>query len=205
MATPARDAAQGGLTVAHTSESPPTQQSTRRRNRFWLVAITVVTAIMLAAGYYIGNRTAAPAPPTPARVPPGYKAVADGYFAYAVPKGWATSSLYSDFAGDLYNGQASEFAAENLSARMTAPVPGEPRPKSLEAFGEDPPEPYQISGARPITVTGATVTYEYTISRPGGFTATAVDAWLASPGAELWLVIHASPATTDEILSTLRT
>jgi hypothetical protein len=205
MATPIRDAAHGGLNGRHPDQLTPAQLRTRRRNRFWLVGITVATLTMLAVGFYIGNRTAGPAPPTPSLVPAGYKSVADNYFAYAVPSRWATSSLYSDFAGDLYNGDSSGWAAESVSARITAPVLGEPRPKSFEAFGEDPPRPYQISRGHPIAVTGATVAFEYTITRPGGFTATAVDAWQASSGAELWLLIDASSATTAEILSTLRT
>jgi hypothetical protein len=187
------------------TELTEAQQRTRRRNRIWLLSITLVTLIMLAGGFYVGNLTASPPPPTPSRVPSGYKTVADGYFAYAVPSNWATSNLYSDFAGDLYNGGPSGWAGESTGARATAPYLGEPQPKALEAFGYDPPQPYQIGAGHPTSVSGATVAYEYTVTRPGGFTATAVDAWLASSGAELWLLIHASPATTNEILSTLRT
>jgi hypothetical protein len=42
------------------------------------------------------------------------------------------------------------------------------------------------------------------MTRPGGFAATAVDAWRSATGAELWLVVDADPATTSAILASLK-
>ena len=45
--------------------------------------------------------------------------------------------------------------------------------------------------------------YRYTMTRPGGFEATAIDAWQSSSGAEIWLVVRADPATTAAVLASL--
>ena len=45
--------------------------------------------------------------------------------------------------------------------------------------------------------------FRYIPDRPGGFQATAVDAWQASTGAEIWLLVDADAATTSRILASL--
>jgi hypothetical protein len=61
-----------------------------------------------------------------------------------------------------------------------------------------------MSAATPVLVKGATVAYRYTITRPQGFQAVAIDAWDANTGAELWLLVHADPVTTATVISTLK-
>ena len=46
--------------------------------------------------------------------------------------------------------------------------------------------------------------YRYTMTRPGGFEATAIDAWQSRSGAEIWLLIRADPATTASVLASLQ-
>ncbi len=141
----------------------------------------------------------------PIDVPAGFQAVsADGYFAYSVPFSWSQSAAYTDDVGDLaYSGQ-SGWAAEHLGARPTSPQPEEAPPTSLAAFGEPQPAPYRLGAATPTQVKGAAVAYRYTMTRPGGFEATAVDAWQSSSGAEIWLVVRADPATTAAVLASFQ-
>ena len=42
------------------------------------------------------------------------------------------------------------------------------------------------------------------MTRPGGFEATAIDAWQSSSGAEIWLLVRADPATTAAVLASLQ-
>jgi hypothetical protein len=141
----------------------------------------------------------------PIDVPAGYRAVSgDGYFAYAVPASWSQSAAYTDDVGDLDYSAQSGWAAEHLGARAAPPAPNEAAPSSFAAFGEAQPTPYRLGPASPTHVQGAAVAYRYTMTRPGGFEATAVDAWQSSSGAEIWLLIRADPATTASILASLQ-
>jgi hypothetical protein len=47
------------------------------------------------------------------------------------------------------------------------------------------------------------VAYEYTLSRPQGFRAIAIDAWQAKTDAELWLLVRADSAHTTAVISSL--
>lgn len=184
-------------------ELTPAEIEASRKNRRWLLWVALPTLIVGAiaaivsfavanGGHQVGPRT----------VPTGYQAVKDGYFAYSVPKGWTTNSLFSDYSGDLYYGGTGGWAAENLAGRPTAAIPGESQPASLKSFGENTPTPYHLSPAQKIVVPGAAVGYRYTATRPGGFSAVVIDVWQSS-GAELWLMIHSTPAITTEIVKSL--
>jgi hypothetical protein len=185
----------GELTVA--------ELAVRRRNRRWLVLLTIPAVILgvAALGAALLDSGSSPGV-SPLSVPGGYKAVSDGVFAYAVPSSWSTSDEYSDDAGDLDTVGASGWAAEHADTRDTAPVAGETPPASFADFGQSRPTPYRLSSGQPTHLGSATVAYRYQITRPDGFRGTAIDAWQARSKSEVWLLIQASPATTAAILST---
>jgi hypothetical protein len=186
-------------------ELSPAEQATQRRNRR-LLTLVLVPSVLVGVVALIAALMASKSGPSvrPLHVPPGFHAVSDGYFAYAVPSSWSQSIAYSDDVGDLDTQGATGWAAEHVGARAHPPTPGETPPSSFAAFGEPRPTPYQIGRATPVSVAGASVAYRYLVTRPGGFHATAIDAWQRNTGAELWLLVDADPSTTSAILASLR-
>ena len=177
----------------------------RRRNRK-LMAWVAVPALLLGAAALAASLAAGqgPSAPRPLSVPAGYQAVNDGVFAYAVPRAWTKNLAYSDDTGDLDYSGADGWAGEYLGAKASAPTAGERPPASFAVFGQTRATPYTMGPAQTVTVAGATVAYRYEVSRPGGFTAVAIDAWQSSSGAQIWFLVHATPAVTSTIISTLR-
>jgi hypothetical protein len=177
----------------------------RRRNRK-LMSLVAIPAVLLGAAALAASLAAGdgPAAPRPLSVPAGYQAVNDGVFAYAVPRSWSKNLAYTDDTGDLDYSGTIGWAGEYLGARGSPPQPGERPPASFADFGETRPTPYSIGSARIVAVSGATLAYLYEVTRPGGFEAVAVDAWQASSGAEIWLLVHAPQPVTSSILATLR-
>jgi hypothetical protein len=169
------------------------------------MTVVAVPALILGAGALIAAVLAGSGGSSvhPVSVPPGSRAVSDGYFAYAVPSTWSQNSAYTDNVGDLDTQGPSGWAAEHLSGRTTPPHPNEPAPASFASFGEPRPVPYQLGPANPLPVKGATVAYRYTVTRPDGFRAAAVNAWQSRTGAEIWLLVHADDTTTAAVISSL--
>jgi hypothetical protein len=195
----------GALERRRGAELTPAERKVRRRNRQWFLVIAIPAAVLgvaaLAASIIADQSTPSV---KPVSVPAGYKAVSDGVFAYAVPAVWTTNDLYTDDAGDLDTSGQTGWVAEHVDARPGPPVAGETPPEAFRAFGVNAPSPYQISGGQPTQVPGAAVAFRYQVSRPGGFQATAIDAWQSSSGAEIWLLVNAPPATTAEIVGTFK-
>jgi len=181
----------------------PAELASRRRNRRWL-ALVLGPSLVIGAAALIAALVASSDGPSlhPVHLPVGYQAVSDGYFAYAVPSGWSQSAAYTDDVGDLDTQGQTGWVAEHVGARADAPTVGETPPASLATFGESRPVPYRMGPATPTRVSGATVAYQYSLTRPQ-FQATVIDAWQASSGAEVWLVVHADAATTAIVLSSL--
>jgi hypothetical protein len=195
----------GALERRRGAELTPAEKKVRRRNRQWFMVIAIPAAVVgvaaLAASIIADQSTPSV---KPVSVPAGYKAVSDGVFAYAVPAAWTTSDLYTDDVGDLDTAGPSGWVAEHVSVRPNPPVAGETPPETFRAFGVNTPSSYQISGGQPTRVPGAAVAFRYQVSRPGGFQATAIDAWQSGSLAEIWLLVDASPETTAEIVGTFR-
>jgi hypothetical protein len=187
--------------LALTSE----ELAARRRNRLKLLLI-VVPALVLTGGSLVAVVRAGSTPPPvrPVSVPHGYSASTDGYFAFAFPSTWSTNDIYSDNTGDDDLSGPTGWAAEHIGVRDVAPVVGEMPPPSLEAFGMDRPTPFTLSGGTPVKVPGATA-LRYSMTRPGGFEATVIDAWRPAADAEIWLVVHADRDTTQAIVASLNT
>jgi hypothetical protein len=183
------------------ADTPAARRSNRRKIVLIVVPLIILTGVTLVTVMRAGSN---PVPVKPSSVPSGYAPSTDGYFAYAFPATWATNNIYSDNTGDNDLSGPSGWVAEHVGVRETPPVLGEPPPASLEAFGMGRPTPYTLSGGTSVSVPGA-VAFRYTMTRPGGFEATVIDAWRSGVGAEMWLVVHADPATTKAIASSLTT
>ena len=181
------------------------ERAQQKRNRRLMLTIAI-PAVFLGVGALAASILADAGTPTPHPlfVPAGYHAVGDGVFSYAVPNSWSKNDAYSDDAGDLETSGRSGWVGDNLTARPTPPDASDPPPQVFQSFGQDRPSAFNTSTGTAVHVSGATVAYRYTITRPGGFSATAVDAWQSSSGAQLWLIIDADPQVTDQILATLK-
>jgi hypothetical protein len=185
-------------------ELSPVERAVRRKNRRWM-SVVLLPSLLIGVVALIATVVASSSGPSvhPRVVPPGFRAVSDGFFAYAVPSSWSQSSAYTDNVGDLDNEGRSGWVGEHVGARPGPPVPGEAPPAALAAFGEPRPLPYRLGPATPIQVSGASLAYRYSLTRPGGFEATLVDAWQSGPGAEIWILIRADAPTTATVLSSL--
>jgi hypothetical protein len=194
----------GALERRRGGELTPSERAIRRKNRRWMTLVAV-PALILGAGALVAALLADSGGSSvhPVSVPPGFRAVSDGYYAYAVPAAWSQSSAYTDDAGDLDTQGASGWAAEHLAGRTSPPGPNEPAPTAFATFGEPHPMPYQLGPATPVQVKGAEVAYRYPLTRPDGFQAVAVDAWQSRTGAQIWLLVHADAATTTAVISSL--
>jgi hypothetical protein len=181
------------------------QVRARRRNRVRLLFVIVPAVLLTGATLAIVMLSGStPDPVKPLSLPAGYSSSTDGYFAFAFPTKWSTNNLYSDDTGDNDLSGSTGWVAEHIGLRKTAPVRGETPPSSLQAFGIDHPTPFRLSGGEPAKVPGA-VALRYTMTRPGGFEATVIDAWRPTVDAEIWLVVQADPTTTEAIASSLNT
>ncbi len=201
-ARPERAAAQAGNAIANGTD--PETARRRRRNRLLLV-LMLLTPLVLTTTVVLLVTTGGPTEPTvKVNVPPGYQAITDPYFGYAVPATWTKNPIFSDSVGDLYYQGNNGWAGENERVASTAPTPGG-APSSIESFGHAAPTHYQFTGAKLALVPGATKATEYQLVRDGQVYATAIDAWDAQTQTELWLVVHAPPAVTQTILSSLTT
>jgi len=194
----ARPPRQAGLVLT------PAEKVARRRNRRLLLAITIPSVAVLVIALIASGVAESNLPNGPkVAVPAGYQLANDGYFSYAVPGSWKVNQLYTDSTGDAYRSGPAGWAGEHIGFRTSAPTLGEAQPSSLAAFGMDRPTPYNLSGGHPITVRGAGSAFSYSLTRPGGFTATAVDAWNPQSGVEIWLIVRASPDVAQRILGSL--
>jgi hypothetical protein len=179
------------------------QARARRRNRVRLLFVIVPAVLLTGATLAIVMLSGStPVPVKPQSLPAGYSSSTDGYFAFAFPTKWSTNNIYSDDTGDNDLSGSTGWVAEHIGVRKTAPVQGETPPSSLQAFGMDRPTPFRLDDAEPAKVPGA-VALRYTMTRPGGFEATVIDAWRPTVDAEIWLVVEADPQTTEAIVASL--
>lgn len=176
----------------------------RRRNRRWFILLLMTPAVfgLLAVLAVVTNGPPEPSV-KPVSVPTGYRAISDAYFGYAIPSGWTVNRAFSDTNADFFYGTGLSWVGENLRIAKTAPLPGADPPTQLATFGQAGSLPYQLGTARPVTVPGIAVAYQYDVTRPNGFHATALEVWERSSDTDMWLLVHANPSVTTTILASL--
>lgn len=177
----------------------------RRQNRRVMVGLLVVSCAILvpaliAMAVYASNEPNGPK----VTAPPGFKPVSDSYFAYVVPKTWANNGEFSDAAGDVDTSGPTGWAGEHYAYFTSTPTLSTTPPESLEAFNVARPSPFTLFDGHAITVPGASGAFEYAATRPGGFHAVVIDSWSDATGVEMWLMVDAPPAVTDELVGSLR-
>jgi hypothetical protein len=183
----------------------PEERVARRSNRRWMLGLTISSVVILGAAGIAGIVASGNEPTGPKiAAPPGYHAVDDSYFSYAVPKAWANNPANTDQAGDVETSGPTGLAAEHIDFLRTAPALGETPPLALQVFGAPHPSPFQLTGGHTVSVKGAAVAFSYTATRPGGFRATVIDAYDAPNAVELWLMVVAPPDVTDQVLASLQ-
>jgi hypothetical protein len=171
-------------------------------NHKWLVIIglTPLAVVIIAAIVYLVGPSEPSVALTP---PPGYQAITDAYWAYAIPTGWSQDSAYTDSNGDfLYRG-AGGWVGETLRIRASPSTLGEQPPLTLASFGQVRSTPYQLANGRPTTVPGATVAWSYDFLR-GGVVSSVVNAWIQGSRTEIWLLAHGTPTQNSTIVTSLR-
>lgn len=183
----------------------PEEIVARRHNRRWMVSLTLIVLIIAGAAAVASVIAESNEPSGPKQsAPAGYQVENDSYFSYLVPKSWSNNPSYTDDAGDVETSGPSGWVGEHIAYRLKAPTLDEARPGVLESFGMPRPEPYKLGDGHLITVPGAATSFEYDVTRSGGFHAVAVDSWDARAGVELWLIVDAPSSEVSELLSSLK-
>jgi hypothetical protein len=176
-----------------------------RRNRRWmlLMAMTpVVFGVLYALGVFTGGD---PEPVVnPLHTPPGYTGVTDAYYGFAIPNNWKQNSAFSDSNGDFYYNGPGGWVGESEIIAKTSPSPASPVPESLKSFDTAIPTGFTLVGGHRINVPGTAFAWAVTLTRPGGFKASAVDVWEARSQTQLWLMVNSSPATDRTIIESLK-
>lgn len=173
------------------------------RHGRWLLLLFATPILVVAIGVVISAN--GPAPPTvPVAAPPGYRVVADTYFGFAVPNGWAPNAAGTDSTGDsLYLGPTG-WAGATIRARSGAPALGAQPPGALATFAEARSVTFVLTGGTPVSVPGADVAWSYTLERGGTAQARVVDAWVQASHTEIWLAAHGTTADVTAVIASLR-
>jgi hypothetical protein len=176
-----------------------------RRNRRWLLVLAIVPVAVAIVSVFVNLSGGAPEPVVhPLRTPPGYQAVTDAYFGFAIPKRWPQNGSLSDPNGDFYYNGAGGWVGESERIAKASPGPSTPVPEALWAYGVTTPTKFASSGGHRINVPGTNFAWAVTLTRPDGSTSQAVDVWERNSQTEAWLVVHASPAVERTVLGSLQ-
>jgi hypothetical protein len=166
----------------------------------------MLTPVIMTVLAVLAFTTKGPPEPSvaPRSVPVGYKAISDAYFGYAIPSAWTENPVFTDANGDYFYQGRSGWVGENVRIRAARPVPGTDVPPQLATFGQGQSVPYQLGGARPVTVPGVAAAWVYDVRRANGFHATALEVWEGSSQTEMWLLINAAPQVVPVIVASLQ-
>ena len=176
-----------------------------RRNRRWMLGLAVVPIVVAVVSVFVNLSGGAPEPVVkPLRTPPGYQAVTDAYFGFAIPKKWPENGSLSDPNGDFYYNGPGGWVGESERIAKASPGPATPVPKALWAYGVTTPTTFASAGGHRVHVPGTNFAWAVTLTRPDGSTADAVDVWEAHSQTEVWLVVHSSPAVERTVLRSLQ-
>jgi hypothetical protein len=185
-------------------DRPPRPQV--RRTRLWM-SLLLLTPVCLFGIAILVLESKGPAEPTvkPLSTPPGYQAITDAYYGYAVPASYSQNTTWTDQNGDFFYGTGKGgWVAETMLVTKHSPGPATAPPVSFRSFGENKPTPYTVSGGHAVRVADTAFAYEVDITRPGGWHAVAVDTWLSDSTTQMWLLVKASPPVTQTVISSLR-
>jgi hypothetical protein len=202
---PLRRRDQGNSPVLFDTAGVPVTRQRVRRTRRWMLLL-LLTPLCLFGISVLAFGTSGPPEPVvhPRSTPPGYQAVTDSYFGYAVPKGYTQSTTWTDQNGDFLYGGPRAFVAETEIILNHSPSAASPPPPAFRSFGEPTLVSYQSGPAHRITVPGTRVAFEEQITRPGGWVATAIDAWERDTTTQVWLLIRAPAAVSRLVIASFQ-
>jgi hypothetical protein len=176
-----------------------------RKVRIWMTLL-LLTPVCLALISLLAFGTSGPPEPVihPRSTPHGYQAITDADFGYAIPSGYQQNTTWTDQNADFLYGSSGAFVAETLASPDHPPTASSPPPLSFSSFGEPRLVPFTAHGMHAVTVPGTRQAWEEQITRPGGWIATAVDAWEADTSTQIWLLVHAPAGIARTVVASLQ-
>lgn len=170
------------------------------KNWKWL-AFLALGPVCVAATFVAASHLKSPAnydlkPPVPA----GYRAVANPYYAFSVPKSWKENSAKSDENGDLFYQGRSGTAGETTAITKTRPPSDEPIPSIITLYFEPH---YRVVSRRQAVIPHATLAQIDTLRAANGRSATLYHGWVKRTQTEFWVLFSGSPATVSKMAATL--
>jgi hypothetical protein len=183
----------------------PVTRERIRKTRRWMLLL-LLTPLCLFGISVLAFGTSGPPEPVvhPRSTPRGYEAVTDSYFGYAVPASYTQNTTWTDQNGDFLYGTQRTFVAETEAILTRSPTAGAQAPPAFKSFGERTLVPYRTGPAHRVTVPGTRIAFEEQITRPGGWRATAVDAWEQDTTTQVWLLIRAPASVTRQVLASFQ-
>jgi hypothetical protein len=202
---PLRRRGQANSPVLFDTSGVPVTRERVRRTRRWMLLL-LLTPLCLFGISILAFGTSGPPEPVvhPRSMPPGYQAVTDSYFGYAVPNSYTQNTTWTDQNGDFLYGRQNAFVAETEAILTHTPTAASPPPSSFKSFGERTLVPYRVGPAHRVTVPGTHIAFEEQITRPGGWVATAIDAWQQGTTTQVWLLIRAPGSVTHQVVASFQ-
>jgi hypothetical protein len=202
---PLRRRDRAGRPVLFDVEGQPVTRERVRRTRRWLLLLLLTPICLFGISILAFGTSGPPEPVVHPRVTPhGWQAVTDAYFGYAVPAGYKQNTTWTSQNGQFFYGTPKAYVAETEAILKTSPAADTAPPSAFQSFGEPKLVTYTAGPAHRVSVPGVRIAFERTITRPGGWTATAVDVWEKISSTQAWLLIHAPASVTRQVIASFQ-
>jgi hypothetical protein len=202
---PLRRRDHGNSAVIFDVSGVPVTRERVRKTRRWMLLL-LLTPLCLFGLSVLAFGTNGPDEPVvhPRSTPRGWQAITDSYFGYAVPASYTQNTTWTDQDGDFFYGREGAFVAETESILNRAPTATAHPPPSFRSAGEPTLVAYTVGPAHRVTVAGTRIAFEEQVTRPGGWKATAIDAWQWDTTTQVWLLIHAPASVTGQVMASFQ-
>jgi hypothetical protein len=193
---PLRRRGPAGPAVLFDVDGQPVTPERVRKTRRWLLLLLLTPLCLFGISILAFGTSGPPEPVVHPRVtPPGWQAVTDAYFGYAVPAGYKQNTTWTSQNGQFFYGVPKAYVAETESILKTSPSATTPPPAAFRSFGEPTLSSYSAGPAHRISLPGVRIAFERTIT---------VDVWEKDTTTQAWLLIHAPAAVASQVIASFQ-
>lgn len=169
------------------------------KNWKWL-GVLAIGPLCVAVTFVLAGKVKPPNYNLKPPVPAGYRAVANPYYAFSIPRSWKLNTVKSDQNGDLLYQGRSGTAGETTAVRKTRPAANEAPPEIVGLYFQ---AHYRVMNRQPTHIPHATFAQLDTLQGAGGKKASLYHGWVAGTQTEFWVLFTGSPATVSKMAATL--